>query len=270
MTTTNYSLSQKSISYIRFTIGFSYMAIISVIYIVLALCLLPSRVARIKLGNIYGSIVGPVVIRIVGSKAVVHHRERITKNRPAIYLSNHTTGLDPLIAIWLCPTGGCGVAKKEITRIPFFGWAYKLSGHLLIDRSNRERAIASMKKIGDLVKENNLSIWIWPEGTRSRSGRMLPLKKGFVHLALQTKIPIVPIVVHEGYKRWHSHKVLLTPGVLEIEVLPPVDTSDWKAETMDDHIQHIQNLYNAALSPQQQLLTEGEEKSPALDEKPEN
>lgn len=230
------------------------MAFISVIYIVLAILCLPSRVLRIKLGNIYGSAVGPVVIRIVGSRAQVQDYDRIKSSRPAIFLSNHTTGLDPLIAIWLCPLGGCGVAKKEIARVPFFGWAYLLSGHLLIDRSNQERAIASMKAIAQLVRQHQLSIWIWPEGTRSRNGRMLPLKKGFAHLALQTGLPIVPIVVHHGHHRWHSHRIKLSPGPLKIEVLPPIDTSSWRLENIDAHIAEVQAIYDAALAPEQRLM----------------
>ena len=250
----SFQYGNPMVSHIRFAIGFSYMSFISCIYIVLAVLCLPSRVLRIKLGNIYGTVVGPVVIWIVGSRANIQNRKIITANKPAIYLSNHTTGLDPLIAIWLCPMGGCGVAKKEIARVPFFGWAYRLSGHLLIDRSNQERAIASMKAIAELVRKHNLSIWIWPEGTRSKDGRLLPLKKGFAHLAIQTGFPIVPIVVHNGHHRWHSHHIKLSSGPLDIEVLPPIDTSKWTIDNISSHITEVHNIYNAALAPEQRLL----------------
>ena len=74
----------------------------------------------------------------------MRHRERLEASSPAIYITNHTATLDVLIAMWLCRVGGCGIAKKEIARIPFFGWAYWLSGHLLIDRGDREGAIAAL------------------------------------------------------------------------------------------------------------------------------
>ena len=83
--------------------------------------------------------------------------------------------------------------QKTIGIYSFFGQIYWLSGHLLIDRSNRESAIASIKEVTQIVHKNLLSLWIWPEGTRARDGRLTPFKKGFVHLALDTKLPIVPI-----------------------------------------------------------------------------
>ena len=225
------------------------------IYIPLMVLFLPSRYIRIRMGNLYGKIVGPTVLRAIGMKGTVINRERINANYPAIYLSNHTSQLDPLIAIWICPFGGCGVAKKEIANIPFFGWVYRLAGHLLIDRSSPEKAISSMKELCRLVKQLNLGVWIWPEGTRSLDGRLLKLKKGFAHMAIETKLPIVPIVVREAQHRWPSKTMLLYPGDYEIEVLPRVETSGWSVDTLDQHIAEIELIYNENLPPEQQSLT---------------
>ena len=147
--------------------GFIILGITGIPYCILLLLLLPWRTVRIKLGNYYGHVVGPILIALTGSKMTVNHKERLDPNRPAIYITNHSSNLDPLIAISICPIGGCGISKKQIAYTPFFGLVYLLSGHLLIDRSNRSKAIASMDKIADIVQKNNLSLWIWPEGTLS-------------------------------------------------------------------------------------------------------
>ncbi|MEC7983558.1 MAG: lysophospholipid acyltransferase family protein, partial [Myxococcota bacterium] len=236
------------------TLGFIVLGITGIPYCILLLFLLPVRSVRIKLGNYYGHAVGPILIALTGTKMHVKNKERLDPTRPAIYITNHSSNLDPLIAISICPIGGCGISKKQLVYTPFFGLVYLLSGHLLIDRSNRSKAIKSMNRIADIVQKHNLSLWIWPEGTRSRDGRLLPFKKGFVHLALATKLPIVPIITHDGHKRWPARKLDIHPGKLPVEVLSPIDTSAWTLETLDEHLRMVQDICNEALSPEQRLL----------------
>jgi 1-acyl-sn-glycerol-3-phosphate acyltransferase len=181
----------------------------------------------------------------------VRHRERLGESRPAIYVTNHTSVLDVLISMWLCPMGGCGIAKKEIARIPFFGWAYRLSGHLLIDRGDREGAIAALATTAEFVRSHRLSIWIWPEGTRSRDGRLLSFRKGFVHLAIATGLPVVPVVIHGAHERVPDRSFTVIPGELEVEVLEPIDTRGWKRDTLDEHVEQVHAIVARALSPAQ-------------------
>ena len=242
----------------RWLLGFSCLALFSVPYVLIVVLLLPWRGLRIRCGNIYGKIIGPAMTRIAGTRATIRNRDRINSQMPAIYVTNHSSELDPFIAMWLCPMGGCGIAKKAVGNIPFFGWAYRLSGHLLIDRSNRDKAIASMNEIAALVKEYGMSIWIWPEGTRSRDGRLQPLKKGFVHLAIATGLPIVPIVAHDAHRRWPGRSLRMYPGQLEIDVLPAVSTEGWSTDTMEEHLAEIHGLFSATLADHQQPLDSAE------------
>lgn len=243
---------QRISSAVRLGFGFLFIAITSVITMILALPLLPWRTLRIKLCNYYGKFVGLPVVLLARATPVVHHRERIAAAYPAIYVSNHTSTLDAFIAIWLCPVGGCGVVKKEIANIPFFGWLYRLSGHLKVDRGNRENAVAGLKATAEVVRRHRLSMWIWPEGTRSRDGRLLPLKKGFVHLAIATGLPIVPVVVHNAHKNWAKNGFMFNPVTVPIYVLPPIDTSSWRIETTDAHCAEVHRVFAAALPPEQQ------------------
>ena len=118
-------------------LGFIILGITGIPYCVLLLLLLPWRAVRIKLGNYYGHAVGPILIALTGSKMTVNNKERLDPKRPALYVTNHSSNLDPLIAISICPIGGCGISKKQIAYTPFFGLVYLLSGHLLIGRRKK-------------------------------------------------------------------------------------------------------------------------------------
>jgi len=238
----------------RFVFGFTLVAVASTATILIALLLIPFRLLRIKLCNYYGKIVGYSITRVAGVTPRVHHRERIGQNHPAIYVANHTSTLDAFLSIWLCPVGGCGVMKKEVTRIPFFGQLYLLSGHLWLDRSNKGSAIAALAGIAKLVKKHGLSIWIMPEGTRSRDGRLLPLKLGFVHLAIATGLPVVPVVFHGAHKNWVKGTWFVRPTTVDIEVLPAIDTKTWRAETAREHAAEVFSAFVAELREDQKPL----------------
>jgi 1-acyl-sn-glycerol-3-phosphate acyltransferase len=254
-------------SWIRLTLTFLFVGALSILWILAGIVLLPFRVTRIKLCNYYGKIVGSTVARLfLGCKVNIKNQERLDESLPAIYITNHSSAMDVFIGMWICPVGGCGIAKKEIARVPVFGQLYWLSGHLLIDRSKREKAIAAMAEVANLVRTHRLGIWIWPEGTRSKTGRMLPFKKGFVHLALATKLPLVPVVIHNAHKTWPKGSGRIYPGAIDIEVLPPIDTSHWSVETMAEHVKEAESTFIAALGPDQRPLAEGNEKKEGKEE----
>jgi|TARA_B110000263_G_scaffold30864_1_gene23335 1-acyl-sn-glycerol-3-phosphate acyltransferase len=232
---------------IRFTLGFVWLSFWSLTCMSLMLLALPFRSLRVKIGNLCGKMIGPVIARIVGAKVINPDAEKLNNSTPAIFVTNHSSALDVFISMGLCPYGGCGVGKKEILKIPFFGQAYWLAGHLLIDRKNNTKAIASMKKLSNFVKTKDLSIWIWPEGTRSKDGKLIPFKKGFVHLALATRLPIVPVVLHGTHKVWPAKTMQFYPGEVKVEVLDPIKTDNWTKETIDEHIEEVKGLMAKAL-----------------------
>ncbi len=245
------SLVDRILSPLRLAGGFVFLATSSAALIPVALVLLPWRTARIKFCNYYGKVAGRTLMAFAGITPVVRNKERIGKAYPAIYVSNHTSVNDMFFATYLCPVGGCGVAKKEVGNVPFFGWLYRLSGHLLIDRGNRENAIAGLKATAELVKKHNLSIWMWPEGTRSRDGRLLPLKKGLGHLALATGLPIVPIVLHNAHKNWPKNEFTLRPSTIEVDVLDPIRTDHWTLETLEENLAEVHRAFADALGDDQ-------------------
>ncbi len=226
----------------------------SAIYVAVCLLLIPWRALRIRTGNTFGKIMGPTIFGLAGIRPAIENRERMFDNFPALYVCNHTSTVDMWIGMWMCPNHVCGVAKKEIMYLPFFGQAYWLSGHLLLDRTNRERAIASMAKAREVIHKHRLGVWMWPEGTRSRDGRLQPLKKGFVHLAIAAGLPIVPVVFHDADIHWPSKKFRTVPGDLRIEVLEAIDTSSWSPDQAKEHAQEVWQRLQDALGPRQKGL----------------
>jgi 1-acyl-sn-glycerol-3-phosphate acyltransferase len=121
--------------------------------------------------------------------------------------------------------GRGGRGQEELVWLPLFGILFYLSGNVLIDRSNRSRAIDTIRQVVDKIRSRRISIWMFPEGTRSRGRGLLPFKTGAFHTAMQAGVPIVPVVATSYAKqidlnRWDN-------GEVHIEMLPPIDPNGW-------------------------------------------
>lgn len=237
---------------LRIGLGMLGVAVITVPYILACILLLPWRMLRVRLGNVAGAAVGRWVYFVTG---LTHEVTGPATDdlAPALFIQNHAGSLDLFLAMQVCPWPCSGTMKREILRVPFIGLAYSLSGHLLLDRSDRKRSIRSMNAITELVRKHELSVWILPEGTRSPDGRLQTFKKGFGHIALGTRLPIVPIVVHDGHRYW-QRGLKVRPGCLRVDVLPPIPTEDWTLETLLEHIKALEEVFAAALGEHQRPL----------------
>ncbi len=240
-------------SLLRFSVGLVYMAIAVAVFMVVCLLVAPWRGLRIRACNIYGHISGRVCLWLASATVTnpAEVKARAEKFYPAIYVSNHTSALDIFIGIWLAPIGVVGIAKKEVVWYPFFGQLYAISGHLLIDRSNRANAVEALSGLAKAIQRYNLSVWMWPEGTRSRDGRLRPFKKGFAHLALATKLPIVPVVVSGAHRSWRKGSLILEPTTIGLQVLDPIPTTDWTLENLDQKIELVHQRFLDALPADQ-------------------
>ena len=236
---------------LRMVAGLSVLAFAAVMQLIILLVLLPSRLARVKSCIFFARFVGVCSLKILGCRMTVSGAEHLDSDRPALYIVNHTSIVDLFVGMSLMPFRCVGIAKKEIIYYPFFGQLYLLSGHLRIDRGSRQAAVASMKELGDLVQRGKLSILMSPEGTRSRDGRLLPFKKGFVHLAMQTGLPVVPIIIHGAHLSWRADSMAVHGVTVRVEVLPAVDSSKWSAETTELAVEQIHALYRGRLSADQ-------------------
>ena len=216
--------------------------------VLLCIPLLPSRKARLRLGSAFAHALGPALLAILGIRLEVENLERLRDAEPAICLINHGSMLDALVSMAIWPRHGCGIGKKEQARIPVWGLVYGIAGNLFIDRSNRERAIATMNEAVAIIRRIGISPWVAPEGTRSLDGELAPFKKGFVHLAVASRLPCVPIVMHNVFALWPAKTLRITPGTVRVEILEPIPTDDWSVETLDQHIADTRAVFVDAIS----------------------
>ncbi len=243
-------------SYLKLAAGFCVMLIGGVIALPILILLLPFRKLRILWCNFIGHTFFMWTAKCSGIRLTIKGLEAATRNKPAIFVANHSSVLDLLLVPGIAPYGTVAISKDTIVRYPIVGQIYYLSGSITIDRSNRESAIQGMKKLGDYVRAENLGIFMFPEGTRSKDGRLSIFKKGFVHLAIATGLPIIPVVFSGAYQAWPSRTFKLVGGPMDIEFLPPVDTASWQTDHVDTYVAQIRDIFQNALPEAQQSKIE--------------
>ena len=161
-------------------------------------------------------------------------------NGNCIYIANHQNNYDMVTASSVVMPRTVTVGKKSLAWIPFFGQLYWLTGNLLIDRDNRAKAHGTISQVVTQIKKKNLSIWMFPEGTRSRGRGLMPFKTGAFHAAIAAGVPIVPICVSNT-----SNKVKLnrwSNGLVIVEMLPPIDTSGYTKDRLRELSEHCRQI----------------------------
>ncbi len=166
----------------------------------------------------------PPLIGITGSRFVVELPRGIDWGRPHIYAMNHQSMLDIACAFAALPVNLRFVAKHTLKYVPFLGWYMWMTRMVFINRSHRRKAVKSLKEAGARIREG-ANILAFPEGTRSRDGRLLPFKKGIFLLALEAGVPVVPVAVEGSYAVLPSDGLRIRPGVIRVKVGEPIHTS---------------------------------------------
>ena len=162
---------------------------------------------------------------------------------PAIYIFNHSSTLDIPTFLALGLERFRVVAKWELQYIPFFFIIGRLTGQVFIKRKNSEKAIATLLKTYDRLRTHNLNLVIAPEGSRKHEGVIGPFKKGAFRMAIDLGYPIVPIYFDGNDKLSLGGSLFTKSGEIDAYIHPPVDTSDWKLETIEEHILQVRTMY---------------------------
>ena len=201
--------------------------------------------------NFSMSVFADVASALIGLNLTIKGEHHLWSQRPAIFLFNHQSNVDMVIIARLLRRDISGVGKKEIGDIPLIGRVLEFSGVVLIDRKDSQRAIETMKTLVDTMRIEGKSVCMSPEGTRSITPKLAPFKKGAFHLAIQAGVPVVPIVIQNSSDIMPKGDMIYRPATVEVEVLPPVDTSAWSADTIDEHVASVRNMYLEALDQDQ-------------------
>lgn len=184
-----------------------------------------------KLGTEYSKSFSEKALKITGITLEFEGLENL-KHQPCIYTSNHQSNFDMFTIGSIYPENTVIIGKKELIWFPFFGLFYMAAGNIMIDRKNKNKAIHSLDHVVDEIKKRNVSVWVFPEGTRNKSGiGLLPFKKGAFHMAISAKVSVVPIVCSSIRKVIDSENKKIFGGKIKIKVLEPVNTENM---TIDD------------------------------------
>ena len=193
---------------------------------------------------------------IIGMDLDIHGEENLWSHRPAVFMFNHQSKADVAIMASLVRRDVVGVGKQEIKKMPLIGQVMGMAGTVFIDRSDRKKAIESMKPLIAAMKEQGKSLVIAPEGTRTPTRKLAPFKKGGFHIAMQVGVPIIPVVIHNANDIAPKGDFLFKPGKVRIDVLPAVDTSSWTAAHMNEQVNDVRNMFLRALGQPEQTLAE--------------
>jgi len=170
------------------------------------------------------------VMRIIGVRVRIHGAQNLVG--PALFVSNHQSLFDLVFLPAILPRQIKWIAKKEIARVPFFGWAFGTGGAIFIDRKNPMRAVDSIRE-GLTHLPDGWSVVVFPEGTRTRDGRLLPFKKGVFHIAMQSRLPVVPIGVFGAHGIIRPRGSVARAGFIEITVGARISTDQWETSEVD-------------------------------------
>ena len=188
-----------------------------------------------------------VGMRLVGVRVEVRGVEHLERGRIYIFMPNHSSNLDPPVLIPAFPGRTSILVKKEVFRIPILGTAMKWAELVPVDRGDREAAIESVNA-AIRVMHRGLHMLVFPEGTRTSDGRLLPFKKGPFHLAMDSGTPVVPITVLGTFESWPKTRFALRPGTATVVFHEPIDPQTFPDR--ESLMQAVRNKIASALPPE--------------------
>lgn len=157
------------------------------------------------------------------TKVSVEGRENIQEKKSYVFVANHQSWFDIWIIYGWLNRPFCWVMKKELRKIPFVGKACESVGHIFMDRSNSIAAKKCLEKAAKRLEKDNISVVVFPEGTRTKDGTVGIFKRGAFSIASDLKLPVVPITIEGAFERMPRNKFRVTPGRMRMKIHPPIE-----------------------------------------------
>ncbi len=188
---------------------------------------------------------GKVILKIGGIQYKVNGLENLDPKGHYVFAANHESAMDIPLTFASLPFHIVAISKIELKRIPIFGWAMMAGGHFFVDRRNHKQALKSLEKAKTSMGKNPRSIILYPEGTRSMNGEIMPFKKGGLVWALQMGVPVVPVALCGTRDALEKNSLVLNNRPLTVEVGMPIETAPLSFE---DRNQYVTNVHEAVVA----------------------
>jgi HAD superfamily hydrolase (TIGR01490 family) len=198
-----------------------------------------SRRSGAELGMAMGS---ELALALAGVRLEVQGTEHLWSQRPAVYIINHQSPIDPFVVGKILRGEFTGVVKKQVASIPVAGQFLRFANYAFIDRGNTAQARTVLQPAVDRLRDG-ISLAIAPEGTRSRTPRLGAFKKGAFHVAMQAGVPIVPVVLRNADVLGPASATMMRPGRVQLAVLPPVPTTGWTKENLNERVAEVRQAF---------------------------
>jgi len=190
------------------------------------------------------------ILAVCGIRVEVEGARKLLGIEPVVLMSNHASVFDVAAIVTSLPISFRFVAKRELTWIPFFGWALVLGGHVIIDRSRRERAVESLERAAARIA-NGANVIIFPEGTRNDGYTLREFKSGGFHLALQAGVPIVPVSVSGSHEITPRGSLKVRSGTIRVRYGDPIPTAGLPLEDRERLKRTVREAIRAGLDAPQ-------------------
>ena len=199
-----------------------------------------------------------LAVRLAGVRLEVHGRQRVRASGAVVYMANHQSNCDPPAIIGLLPPVLI-LAKEEFFRIPILGRAMRLRGFIPVERKNRERSARAIEQGVSSLRAGN-SFLVFPEGTRSVDGKLLPFKKGVFIMAIKSGAAIIPVSISGSRKVMAKGRLTIKPGLVRITFHEPVQTGGYSIDDLPAAQARVRQAILSSLDPEEWPF---EERSPA-------
>ncbi len=197
------------------------LPVTGVLFSIILLSLLVDRSGRMV--HTIGAFWCRLILALAGVRVRVRGRENISNSGPVIFLSNHQGAFDIPVLQGYIPFQFRWIAKKSLFSIPVVGWSMTLAGYIGIERENSKKAFKGLLRAAEKIK-NGTSVLVFPEGTRSTTGSLLPFKKGAFLLAKKSGVDIVPLAVEGTKDIMKKGSLMVAPAHATVSIGKPFST----------------------------------------------
>ena len=229
------------------TVIFAPLAIlISAIIFILIIIMTPIAGEK-KWGYYPGRVLGRIMCTLALTRIKIIGNENINPDKSYIFVANHQSMFDIFLIYGYLNAKFKWIMKQEIRKTPLLGKACESMGHIFVDRSSPMRAQKSLEEAKDRLLQGSNSVFLFPEGTRTRNGQIGKFKRGAFTIARDLHLPVVPITINGAFNALPKGINYITPGTIEMIIHSPIDTTNLNDENLNELINQVKTIIQTDL-----------------------